>query len=132
MEHPIFTSPSIGRKIERLRKLKGWKQETLAKAIGVKHQTISKIENSDSIDDSKLEEIASALGVTAEDIKNFNEEAAFNNIFYDQNNSVINYQVNNPLDLCMSLVEENKKLYQQLVQSEREKVEILQKLLNKK
>jgi transcriptional regulator with XRE-family HTH domain len=132
MKTDLYKPLSIGRKIERIRKLRDISQETLAKEIGMTRQGISKIEQSESVDDDKLDQIAEALGVTTEGIKNFNEEAALYNIFYDQNNSVINYQVNNPLDVCMSLVEENKKLYQQLIQSEREKVEMLQKQLQNK
>lgn len=95
-------------------------------------QGISKLEKSETIDDEKLEQVAEALGVTANAIKDFNQEAAINNNFFEQNNSVINYQVNNPLDFAMSIVQENKRLYQQLTQSEKEKVEMLQKLLEKK
>ena len=68
----------IGRKIGKIRELRGMKQETLAQELGVSQQTLSNIENSEMIDDTKLEEIARALGVTKEGIENFSEEAVFN------------------------------------------------------
>ena len=73
----------IGRRIERIRELKGIKQETLASSLGVSQQTISRIERSDTVDEEKLEKIAEALGVSTEAIKNFDENAAIVNI---QNN----------------------------------------------
>ncbi|WP_448635426.1 helix-turn-helix domain-containing protein [Pedobacter panaciterrae] len=131
MNTDLFQPLSIGRKIEKIRKLRDISQETLATRLNMTRQGISKLERSETIDDEKLDQVAEALGVTANAIKDFNQEAAINNNFYDQNNSVINYQVNNPLDFAMSIVEENKRLYQQLIQSEKEKVEMLQKLLEK-
>ena len=61
----------IGRKISRIRELKDMKQEALAQALGTSQQTVSAIENSETIDDAKLEEVAKALGVSVEAIKNF-------------------------------------------------------------
>jgi len=40
-------------------------------AMGTNQQAISAIENSETIDDEKLLEVAKALGVTVEAIKNF-------------------------------------------------------------
>lgn len=59
------------------------KQEALTQALGTNQQAISAMENSETIDDEKLAEVAKALGVTAEAIKNFTEENMinyFNNI----------------------------------------------------
>ncbi len=66
----------IGRKISRVRELKGMKQETLAAAMGVTQQAISKLEQSEEVDDERLGFIAQHLGVSVDAIKNFNEEAA--------------------------------------------------------
>ena len=132
MKSDLFKPLSMGKKVERIRKLRDISQDTLARELGMTRQGISKIEQSENIDDDKLDQIASALGVTVEGIKQFSEENALYNVFYDQNNSVNNFQPNNPIDVCMGLVEEIKKLYQQLIQTEREKVELLQKLLDKK
>jgi len=119
---------NLGRKISKIRELRGMKQEALATLLGVSQQAISKIEQSDEVEDLALEKIAQALGVTAEGIKNFNEEAVFNIIGnnYHDNSSSVQYQCTfNPIDKLIEVYEVNKKLYEQLLQSEREKVEIL-------
>lgn len=68
------TKPNhIGRKISRIRELKDMKQEALAQALGTNQQAISAMENSEIIDDEKLVEVAKALGVSVEAIKNFTE-----------------------------------------------------------
>jgi transcriptional regulator with XRE-family HTH domain len=122
---------NLGRKISKIRELRSMKQETLATLLGISQQAISKIEQSDDVEDMALEKIAQALGVTVEGIKNFNEEAVFNIIGnnYHDNSSSIQYQCTfNPIDKLIEAYEENKKLYEQLLQSEREKVEILKNL----
>ena len=126
----------IGRKISRIRELRDMKQEALAAALGVSQQTISNIENSESIEEDKLQEIAKVLGVTAEGIKNFSEEAVFNHFsnFYDNSTGQV-YNNNctfNPLDKLIETVEENKKLYERLLQAEKDKIAYLEKLVKDK
>lgn len=45
------------------------KQEALAQALGTNQQAIFAMENSETIDEEKLMEVAKALGVTPEAIK---------------------------------------------------------------
>ncbi|MEO8532975.1 MAG: helix-turn-helix transcriptional regulator [Flavobacterium sp.] len=128
-----ITKPKhIGRNISRIRELKGMKQEALAMAIGVSQQTVSNIEASEKVDEEKLNAIAEALGVSIEAIKNYSDETVLNNIQNNYEGSVINAgpTVNhncsfNPLDKVV-------ELYERLVQSEKDKVEYLEKLLNGK
>ena len=120
----------IGRKISKIRELRGIKQEALASLIGVSQQAISKIEQSEEVENLALDKIAKALGVTSEAIKNFNEEAVFNyfNSFHDSSTGDFRHHCTfNPLDKLMELVEENKKLYERLLQSEKEKNDLLKK-----
>jgi transcriptional regulator with XRE-family HTH domain len=130
------TKPSnahIGRKISRIRELRGIKQETLATELGVSQQSVSRMEQSEALEDDVLEKIAKILGVTTEAIKNFSEEAVVNffNTFNDNsvNQGAVgsnNYHCNfNPIDKLVELFEENKKLYERLLQSEIDKVELL-------
>jgi len=121
----------IGRKISRIRELRGMKQEALAAELGISQQAVSKIEQSAELEDSALEKIATALGITGEAIKKFTEESIFNyfNTFNDNSgagawstNGTFNF---NPIDKLVEVFEENKKLYEQLLASEREKIEIL-------
>jgi transcriptional regulator with XRE-family HTH domain len=120
----------LGRKISRIREIRGIKQDYLASELGVSQQTISKIEQSEEVEDSTLEKIATVLGVTVEGIKNFTEEAIFNyfNTFNDEVSDSFNTYHSctfNPLDKLMEVVEENKTLYERLLASEREKIELL-------
>ncbi|PWB23448.1 helix-turn-helix domain-containing protein [Flavobacterium sp. HTF] len=134
-----LTKPNhIGRKISRIRELRDMKQEALAQALGISQQTISTIENSETIEEDRLSEIAKALGVTVEAIKNFSDESAINyfNSFNEAvNNSHFgnnNHCTFNPLDKLVESFEENKKLYERLLQSEKDKIEYLEKLLKGK
>jgi transcriptional regulator with XRE-family HTH domain len=136
----LTKSNHIGRKISRIRELRDMKQEVLAQALGISQQTISAIENSETIDEERLAEVAKALGVSVEALKNFSDEAAINffNNFYDNSGSHgTNFGTNNtcnfnPLDKLVESYEENKKLYERLVQSEKDKVEFLQNILKDK
>jgi transcriptional regulator with XRE-family HTH domain len=117
---------SIGRKISRIRELRGMKQETLADALGISQQAVSKIEQSENVDETMIERVAKVLGVTALAIKNFNEEAIFNNIQTNTdttNSTIVNYQFN-PIEKIV-------ELYDALLKSEREKVELMEKVIKK-
>ena len=122
----------IGRKISRIRELRGMKQEVLATELGISQQAISKLEQSEEIEDSTLEKVAKVLGVSVEAIKNYSDETVLNiisNTFTSNDNSTI-YAINiqptfNPLDKLMQALDANKELYERLLASEREKVEIL-------
>lgn len=121
----------------------GLKQESLADRLGTEwsQKKISIIESSEVIEPALLEQLADALKVPAEAIKNFDEEKAIYNI---QNNyegaNTKNIQgpilggnnTFNPLDKYDQLVEENKKLYEALLKAEREKNALLEKLLAEK
>jgi len=134
------THMNIGRKIGRIRELRGIKQDILADKLGVSQQTVSRMEQSEVLEKDVLEKVAKILGVTPDAIKNFSEEAVVNyfNTFNDSslnNDSSVNqgavgsnnhqYCTFNPLDKLMEVVEENKKLYERLLASEREKTELL-------
>lgn len=112
----------IGRNISRIRELRGMKQEALATAIGVSQQSISNIEGSETVEEEKLIEVAKALGVTPEAIKNFSEEGVinyFNNFTDNSAGTFNNHCTFNPLDKLVEAYEENKKLYERLLEAER-------------
>ena len=131
----------MGRKISRIRELKDMKQEALAQAMGTNQQTVSILENSEDIDDEKLAEVAKALGVSVEAIKNFSDEGVinyFNNIYdNDITGGIVNAPHSNhcsfnPLDKLIEAHEQQIKLYERLVEAEKDKVEYLEKLLKAK
>ena len=75
METEKYTNTiHLGRKIERVRRLRGMTQAELGDLLGITKQAVSKIEQTEKFDDERLGEIASALGVTVDGLKNFNEE----------------------------------------------------------
>ena len=132
-----------GKNVKRLREMLGFKQEGLAYMLGDdwNQQKISLLEQKEEIDDQLLEQIARQLKVPAEAIRNFDEEMAVFNIqnnyegsnagatgVYTNNNNCIF----NPLEKYMEAIEANKGLYERLLQSEKEKNELLQKMLNEK
>jgi transcriptional regulator with XRE-family HTH domain len=126
-----------GRNVKRIREILGVKQEALASDLGISQQAISALEQREELDRDTLEKVARALKVNPEVIKNFNEEAAVNivsNTFTD-NATLFGYNYYptfNPIDKLLEAYQENKKLYERLLQSEREKVEMLQEVLRGK
>lgn len=121
----------VGRKISKIRELRGMKQEALAIALGISQQTVSNIENSEKVEEALLEKVAQALEVSVEGIKNFSEENVLNiisNTFTSNDTSTIN-AIN--IQPTFNTVDKIVELYERLLQSEKEKVEYLEKLFNK-
>ena len=118
----------IGRNIKRIRELLGVKQDALAITLGDdwNQQKISYLEAKEEIDGPLLDQVAKALKVSPDAIKNFNEEAAANyiNTFYDHSTGNFN-NFNctfNPLDKVIELYERMLK----------EKDALIEKLLSEK
>jgi hypothetical protein len=112
----------------------GIKQDVFASLLGDdwSQKKVSILEQKEVIDEPLLGEVAKLLKVPAEAIKNFDEEAALSNIQNNYEGSVIhagptiNYHCTfNPFDKIV-------ELYEALVKSEKEKVELLQKVLDGK
>jgi transcriptional regulator with XRE-family HTH domain len=123
-----------GRNVKRLREILGMKQDTLAFELGLSQQAVSQLEQKEALDKDLLEKISAVLKIPVEAIRNFDEEKAINIISNTFNDQAINmnYQCNfNPLEKFIEQVEKNEKLYEALLQSEREKVALLEKILNK-
>lgn len=125
-----------GRNVKRFREMFGLKQEALAYELGDDwtQKRVSVLEQKETIDPQLLEKVAGVLKIPVEAIKNFDEEAAISyiNTFNDSSEGNFNYHCNfNPLDKYIEQVEENKKLYERLLQAEREKNDLLQQMLNK-
>ena len=138
MEHRTKPpSKHLGRKIMQMRELLGIRQEAVAEKLGVSQQAVSKIEQNENVDDAMMERVAKALGVNAEAIKNLNEEATVYNIVTNHGTAtgLANQNYNctfNPFDKWAEAIEENKKLYEVLLESERKRIALLEKLLEEK
>ncbi|MDQ1097724.1 MULTISPECIES: helix-turn-helix domain-containing protein [Chryseobacterium] len=125
----------IGRNIARIREMRGMKQETLAEILGVSQQKVSLLENAEELEDHKLEPIAKALEIPLEALKNFSDDAVFNiisNTFNEHSSNNNNYQCSiNPIDKLIEVYEENKKLYERLLETEKEKSRVIEELVRK-
>ena len=126
--------PHIGRKISRIRELRGMKQEALALELGITQQAVSKIEQSETVEEETLERVAKALGVPTKAIENFNEEVAIqvfaNTITNNDQSSVLNYYPTfNPIEKIIALYDEKMALMERLLEAEKEKVALLEKLM---
>src|ERR1700761_7863839 len=126
MEETVFNKKplSIGQKVERIRTFRGFKQEYLASKLGVSQQTVSKIEQQEEIEEDLLKQIAEALGVTPEVIKNFDEDKItyiINHQYNIYNNEIKDNATNN---FVFNPIEKITELYERLLTSEREKNEL--------
>ena len=129
-----------GRNVKRFREMLGVKQDALASMLGDdwNQQKISLLEQKEQIDDPLLEQIAGQLKVPADAIKKFDEETAIFNIqnnFEGSNVGPNSASQNNnctfdPLEKYAEAIAANKELYERLLQSEKEKNELLQNMLH--
>ena len=131
-----------GRNIKRFREMLGIKQEGLALELGEdwNQRKISLLEQKEVVEQELLEQVAKVLKVPVEAIKNFDEEAAIFNIQnnYDGSNTNathINTKNNhctiNYADRWVEATDEIKKLYERLLVAEKEKADLMQKILDK-
>lgn len=128
----------LGRNISRIREMKGMKQETLAELLGISQQKMSVLENTADLDDAKLDDIAKALEVPTQAIKEYSDERMINiisnNTFHESPfySTTVNYNPTfNPLDKLVEAYDENKKLYERLLAAEKEKLAYVEQLLKK-
>ena len=114
---------NTGRNVQRVRMYFGIKQEALAADLGMSQQEVSKIEQQEEIEEEVLTKIADVLGVSPEVIRDFDVERAIYNInnirdnTFEQGSTSIAQQFN-PLEKII-------ELYERLLQSERDKVDLL-------
>jgi transcriptional regulator with XRE-family HTH domain len=131
-----------GRNVKRFREMMGIKQEVLALELGGEwsQKKISVLESKEKIEDDLLAEIAKILKVPEDAIRNFDEEKAVLNIqnnYQGSNQGANNVSINNnhctfnPIDKLLETVEElksalteNKNLYERLLASEKEKLDL--------
>lgn len=129
-------SPSlhIGRKIERVRKLRGMTQTELGDTLGITKQAVSKMEQSEKIEDEKIRQVADALGVTEEGLKKFNEESVlyYTYNFYENSGvTAASIGAHNIETLNNFPIEKTIELFEKLLQKEKEKFERVKRAKNK-
>lgn len=126
METDTYTNTlHIGRKIERVRRLRGMTQTELGDLLGVTKQAVSKMEQTEKVDDEKIKQVAEVLGVTEEGLKRFTEETVLyytNNFYENCNVSASNIgPITNVENLNHFSLEQAVKLFEELLKIEREK-----------
>ena len=121
----------VGRNLQRIRVYLGMRQEALAADLGVNQQIISKIEKQEEIEEGFLKRIAEVLGISEEVIKDFDVEKTIFNInhhnYKDANISegATTYAIVQQINPLEKIVE----LYERLLKSEQDKIEILKKYM---
>ena len=107
----------LGKKIERVRRLRGMTQTELGQLLGITKQA----------DDERLEKIASALGVTTDGLKEYNEET----VLYNTNNFYENCGVKNAIGNNQTFnnfpIEQTIELFEKLLEKQKEQFESLKK-----
>ena len=126
-----------GRNIKRFREMLGIKQEALAYELGEdwNQKKISLLEQKESIEKNILEQVARILKLPVEAIENFDEEQAVNVIantysFQDFKDNAVasgfNYQPSfSPIDKMV-------ELYERMLQQQKEMIDKLERLIEKK
>ncbi|MGN6437522.1 MAG: helix-turn-helix domain-containing protein [Agriterribacter sp.] len=121
-----------GRNVKRFREMLGIKQDALAADLGDdwNQKKISLLEAKETIDPALLHEISAVLKIPVEAFQNFDEEQAVNiisNTFQEgsvaNNSGSLSYTFN-PIDKVM-------ELFERLLASEHEKVELMKEILEK-
>lgn len=134
MTHDNASSRTIhqGRNIKRFREMRGIKQDALAAELGDdwNQQKISLLEQKETVDPAILQHVATVLKFPVELFSTFNEDQPVNiigNTFHEgavANNSGSLSFTFNPIDKVM-------ELFERLLASEREKVELMKEILAK-
>ena len=128
-----------GLNVSKIRRYEDIKQEDLAEKLGVSQQFISQLEQQREIGRDYLVKIAAILKVAPEVIENM-EETPVSVVIENNNfeNGGIGYigEVNelnqHPVEKLIELTRENTSLYERMLANEKEKVTLLEKLLNEK
>jgi len=128
-----------GRNVKRFREMLGMKQEALAAELGEDwtQKKVSLLEAKEEIEPELLEQVAKALKVPSEAIKNFDEEIAVNIISNTFNDHAIGYARTytptfNPIDKVVQLYDEKIALYERMIKDKTEMIEKLEQMLLQK
>jgi len=103
----------IGRNIRAIRLLQGMKQEVFAGKMGISQQNVSKLEKRKKVSASKLEAVASVLGVSVKTIETFDENAVLH-AAVDKGTSLHIQPVKEVIDYFKEEIAKRDKLIDQL------------------
>jgi transcriptional regulator with XRE-family HTH domain len=125
-----------GRNVKRFREMLGIKQDTLATMLDEDwtQVNISRIEQKEIIDGPLLQQISAALKIPVEAILNFDEAAAIAYINTFNDGSTNHGTIGNNYDCTLTFNPLDKmiELYERMLLSQREMIEKLERLIEKK
>lgn len=125
-----------GRNVKRFREMLGIKQDALAADLGDdwNQQKISLLEQKETIDAPLLAKISAALKIPMEAIQNFDEGAAIAYINTFNDSSANHGTIGNNYNCQLTFNPLNKMidLYERMLQQQKEMIEKLEQLINKK
>ncbi len=133
-EEKTLKNTHHGHAIKRIRHTLGIKQDALAADVGISQTMISRYEQKKVIEDDMIKEFAKALNVAPEFIKEMEEDPVtiiIENSNIENNTGAAGYYIagdninNNP-------IEKIAELFEKLLQAERKKIELLEKLLKER
>lgn len=126
-----------GKNISRFRQMLGMKQDLLASIMGDDwtQMKISRLEAKDEIEEGILDEVARALKIPVEAIKNFDEDTAISivaNTFTDFKDNAVASAMNyypsfNPVDKIVEILEQANKEKNEEIAFLRKEIEELKK-----
>jgi transcriptional regulator with XRE-family HTH domain len=137
MEHKIHH----GKNVARFRQLLLIKQDALASMLGEdwNQMKISRLEAKEEIDDALLKQLADAMKLPLETLKNFDLENSVVNIQNNNEGAVLNQSAQynnqpifNPLEKYIEAVDKIEKLYADLLKAKEEQLELMKKLIEGK
>ncbi len=124
MEATTVKGNNHGANVRRWREWRNVKQDVLADSIGVSQATLSSYEKKDKLDHEILVKIAKVLDIPVEAITEIGEGSSINIVnAYDSSGSINYSPTFNPIDKIV-------ELYDKLLETEREKVKLLEEVLN--
>lgn len=123
-----------GRNVKRFREMLGIKQEALAYELGDdwNQKKISLLEQKETIDAPLLQQISAALKIPVEAFQNFDEEQAVNVIANTFNERSFENAFANNCTFNFNPIEKMMELYERMLQQQREMIEKLERLIERK
>src|SRR5258705_612430 len=123
----------MGRKIDRIRKLRNMTKAELGDELEITKQAVSKMEQSDKIEDEKIKQVADALGVTEGGLKSFSEEKVlYNTINFYENCGVNASSISANTETVNNFpIEKTIELFEKLLQKEKDKFERVKRAKSK-
>ena len=131
-----------GQNVKIFRNMRNMKQEEFAKQIGVKQSVVTKLERQSIIEETMLSKCAEVLGIPVDVLKEFELEKMLDSFIYnidkiqDSNgwmfsskDGTANTNHYYPIEKIMELQHKNTELYERLLQAEKEKIALLEKML---